>query len=83
MVENHAPRSFQPGSRDMVEMFSAGRPVLEHIRAAVACEKPDGMFFCTAGGSLFFLAADHRTKSPYTRLRSPSETRERRGRCRT
>ena len=65
MVQNHAPRSFQPGSRDMVEMFSAGRPVLDHIRAAVACEKPDGMFFCTAGGTLFFLAQDHRTKSPY------------------
>jgi hypothetical protein len=60
-----APRSIQAGSRTMHPTFLRGQAPINEIALATAVEKPDGMFFAARDGTLIFLAADHRSNSPY------------------
>lgn len=64
-IDSGAPRSLQTGSREMTDTFMQGLPALAHIQAGVQCEAPDGLFFASRDGTLTFLDAAHRTKSPY------------------
>lgn len=66
VVNHHAPRRFQIGNRTVVERYMSGQSPLEECRHAVEADDIDACFFADAGGTLVFLAANHRLLAPYT-----------------
>jgi hypothetical protein len=69
-VGSKAPRRIGTGVRSLTDRYMTGQAPLDAIREARAAEAVDSVFFSAADGTLVFLAADHRSSSPYNTVQA-------------
>ena len=65
MATSDAPRSIGAATRSVTDVYLSGNAPLDVIRDAKSAEATNSAFFCSSGGALTFLGANHRSSAPY------------------